>query len=138
MALYKYFKPSKPSETWATEQNNLSKRENEKVTDELGSVEESKGKRQKYRVWTQTQRAEIPKHSAGHGNASVIRAMGLKYPGLNWQTFSDFNLAYLKLKKVRKLLTVTLQRLKRKNWSPHVTTQKPDKKRNWKHYKFAA
>ena len=49
MALYKYFKPSKPSETLATAQNNLSKRENEKVIDELRSVEENKGKRQKYR-----------------------------------------------------------------------------------------
>ena len=45
MALYKFFKPSKPSETLATEQNNLSKRENEKVIDELRSVEENKGKR---------------------------------------------------------------------------------------------
>ena len=53
------------------------------MTDELGSVEESKGKRRKYRVWTQTQRAEIPKHSSEHGKASVVRAMGLKYHGLN-------------------------------------------------------
>ena len=44
MALYNYFKPSKPSETLATEQNNLSKRENEKVIDELRSVEEIKEK----------------------------------------------------------------------------------------------
>ena len=45
MALYKLCKPSKPSETLATEQNNLSKKENEKVIDELQSVEENKGKR---------------------------------------------------------------------------------------------
>ena len=44
MALYNYFKPSKPSETLATEQNNLSKRENEKVIDELRSVDEIKEK----------------------------------------------------------------------------------------------
>ena len=44
MALYNYFKPSKPFETLATEQNNLSKRENEKVIDELRSVEEIKEK----------------------------------------------------------------------------------------------
>ena len=50
MALHEFFKPSKPSETLATEQNNLSKRENEKVIDELRSVEENKGKRQKYRI----------------------------------------------------------------------------------------
>ena len=89
MALYKYFKPSKPSETLATEQNNLSKTENEKVIDELRSVEENKGKRQKYRIWTPTQRAEIGKHAAEHGNGSIVRAMGLKYPGLKRQTVSD-------------------------------------------------
>ena len=43
-ALYKYFITFKPSETLATKQNNLSKRENKKVTDQLRSVEESKGK----------------------------------------------------------------------------------------------
>ena len=42
MALYKFFKPSKPSETLATEQNNLNKRKNEKLIDELRSVEEIK------------------------------------------------------------------------------------------------
>ena len=42
MALYKFFKPSKPSETLATEQNNLNKRENEILIDELQSVEEIK------------------------------------------------------------------------------------------------
>ena len=31
MALYKFFKPCKPSETLATEQNNLNKRESEKL-----------------------------------------------------------------------------------------------------------
>ena len=55
MALYKYFQPSKPPETLATEQNNLSKRENEKVIDELWSVKENKGKRQKHRIWTPIQ-----------------------------------------------------------------------------------
>ena len=75
MALYKLCKPSKPSETLATEQNNLSKKENEKVIDELQSVEENKGKRQKYRLWTPTYRAEICKHAAEHGNASTIRAL---------------------------------------------------------------
>ena len=102
MALYLYFKPSKPSkpsETLATEQNNLNKREGEKVIDELRSVEENKEKRQKYRVWTPTQRAEIGKHAKEHGNTSTVRAMGLKYPGLKRQTVSDFKLAYLKLKK---------------------------------------
>ena len=81
MALYKYFKPSKPSETLATEQNSLSKRENEKVIDELQSVEENKGKRQRYRIQTPTQRVEIGKHAAEYGNASTVRAMGLKYSG---------------------------------------------------------
>ena len=42
MALYKFFKPSKPSETLATEQNSLNKRKNEKLIDELRSVEEIK------------------------------------------------------------------------------------------------
>ena len=62
-------------------------------------VKESKGKRQKYCMSTPTQRAEIKKHAAEHGNASTVRAMGLKYPGLKRQTVSDFTLAYLKLKK---------------------------------------
>ena len=98
MALFKYFKPSNPSETLATEQNNLSQRENEKVVDELHIVEESKGKRSKYCVWTPAQRAEIGKHAAEHGNASTVRILGLKYPGLKRQTVSDFKLAYSKLK----------------------------------------
>ena len=68
MVLYKYFKISKPSETLATKQDNLSQREREKVTDELHVVEESKGNRSKYRVWTPAQRAEIGKHAADHGN----------------------------------------------------------------------
>ena len=99
MALYKYFKPCKPSETLATQQNHLSKRENEKVIHELWSVEENKGERQKYRIWTPTQRAEIGKHAVLHGNASTVRAIALKYPGLKQQIVSDFKLAYLKLKK---------------------------------------
>ena len=45
------------------------------------------------------QKAEIGKHAEDHGNASTVRAMGLKYPGLKLQTISDFKLAYLKLKK---------------------------------------
>ena len=57
MALYKYFKISKLSEALATEQGNLSQREREKVIDELHVVEESKGKRSKYRVWAPAQRA---------------------------------------------------------------------------------
>ena len=77
----------------------MSKRENEKVIDELLSVEENKGKRQKYRIWTPTQKVEIGKHAVEHANASTVRAMGLKYPGLKRQTVSDFKLAYLKLKK---------------------------------------
>ena len=44
-------------------------------------------------------RAEIGKHAADHGNASTVRILGLKYPGLKRQTVSDFKLAYLKLKK---------------------------------------
>ena len=81
MALYKYFKISKQSETLATEQDNLSQTEREKVIDELHVVEESKGKRSKYRVCTPAQRAEIGK-IADHGNASTVRILGLKYPGL--------------------------------------------------------
>ena len=42
MALYKYCKPSKSSETLATQQNNLSKRGNEKVIHELRSEEYDK------------------------------------------------------------------------------------------------
>ena len=69
------------------------------MIDELRSVEENKGKRQKYRIWTPTQKVEIGKHAVEHANASTVRAMGLKYPGLKRQTVSDFKLAYLKLKK---------------------------------------
>ena len=99
MALYKYFKISKPYEKLANEQKNLSQRETEKVIDELRIVEECKGKRSKYHVWPPAQRAEIGKHAAEHGNASTVRILGLKYPGLKRQTVRDFKLAYLKLKK---------------------------------------
>ena len=44
MAFYKYFKLSKPSETLATEHNNLGKVGNGKGIYELRSVEENKGK----------------------------------------------------------------------------------------------
>ena len=62
-------------------------------------MEETKGKQQKYRVWTPTQRAEIGRYSAEHGNTSTVRAMCLEYPVSKQQTVSDFKLAYLKLKK---------------------------------------
>ena len=58
--------------------------------------------RQKYRVWTPTQKVDIGKHAAEHSIASTVRAMGLKYPGLKQQTVSDFKLAYLKLEKKKK------------------------------------
>ena len=99
MALYKYFNTLKPSETLATEQNDMSQREKEKVIDELRIVEENKGKRSKHRVWTPAQRAEIGKHATEHGNASTVRILDLKYPGLKRQTVSDFKVAYLKLKQ---------------------------------------
>ena len=59
-------------------------------------------------MWTSTQRVKIGKHAAEQGNASAVRAMGLKYPGLKQQTVSDVKLA-CNWKKVRKLLIVTLQ-----------------------------
>ena len=59
----------------------------------MQSVEESKGKRQRYCMWTSTQRVKIGKHAAEHGNASAVRATGLKYPGLKQQTVSDVKLA---------------------------------------------
>ena len=114
MALYKYFKISKPSETLATEQDNLSQKEREKVIDELHVVEESKRKRSKYRVWTPAQRAEIGKHAADHSNASTVRILGLKYPGLKRQTVSDFKLAYLKLKKSNEAANSDIKKIVRK------------------------
>ena len=91
-------------------------------------MEETKGKQQKYRVWTPTQRAEIGRYSAEHGNTSTVRAMCLEYPVSKQQTVSDFKLAYLKLKKVRNLLIVTLQRLQRKNRSPTLLPENLMKK----------
>jgi len=101
MALFKYFKPSKPSETVSSEEfnSNLNEREKDKVVKELRNIEENKKKRSKYHVWTPAQRAEIGKYAADHGNASAVRTLGLKYPGLKRQTVSDFKLAYVKLKK---------------------------------------
>ena len=96
----------------------MSKRENEKVIDELRSVEENKGKRQKYRVWTPTQRAEIGKHAAEHGNASTVRAMGLKYPGLRPQTVSDFKLAYLNLRKSKEPADSDITEIAKKKIAP--------------------
>ena len=46
MALYKYFNILKPSETLATEQNDMNQREKEKVIDELRIVKEPKEKDQ--------------------------------------------------------------------------------------------
>ena len=66
-------------------------------------MKENKEKRQKYRVWTPTQRAEIGKHAAEHGNASTVKVIGLKYPGLKPQRVSDFKLAYLKRKKSKEV-----------------------------------
>ncbi len=75
MALFKYFKPTKPSETVSTEEKQtLSVREKDSVVDELRKVEENKEKRSKYRVWTPAQRAKIGKHAADHGNASAVKA----------------------------------------------------------------
>ena len=91
-------------------------------------MEETKGKQQKYRVWTPTQRAEIGRYSAEHSNTSTGRAMFLEYPVSKQQTVSDFKLAYLKLKKVRNLLIVTLQRLQRKNRSPTLLPENLMKK----------
>ena len=112
MALHKYFKISKPSETLATEQDNLSLREREKVIDELYVVEESMGKRSRYRVWTPAQTAEIGKHAADHGNASTVRILGLKYPGLKRQTVSW--LAYLNLKKSNEAANSDIKKIVKK------------------------
>ena len=103
MSLFNYFKRSKPSEALTVEKNDLSPREEEGVTNELQNLEESTSstknpKRSKYRVWTPTERAEIGKHAAEHGNQFTVRTLGAKYPGLKRQTVSDFKLAYLKLK----------------------------------------
>ena len=77
-------------------------------------MEESKGKRSKYRVWTPAQRAEIGKHAADHGNASTVRILGLKYPGLKRQTVSDFTLAYLKLKKSNEAANIDIKKIVKK------------------------
>ena len=74
MALFEYFKPSKPSETVSSEEfnSNLNEREKDKVVKELRNIEENKKKRSKYHVWTPAQRAEIGKYAADHGNASAV------------------------------------------------------------------
>ena len=92
----------------------MSQREKEKVIDELHVAEESKGKRSKYHVWTPAQRAEIGKHAADHGNASTVRILGLKYPGLKRQTVSDFKLAYLKLKKSNEAANSDIKKIVKK------------------------
>ena len=81
--------------------NSLTQRESEIVVEELRKTEEGKGKRQKYRIWTPAQRAEIGKHAAQHGNITTVRLLGLKYPGLKRQTVSDFKLAYSPLPQCR-------------------------------------
>ena len=67
----------------------MSERENEKVIDELRRGERSKRKRQRYCVWAPTQRAEIGKNAAEHGNAPTVTAVGLKYPGLGTPASSE-------------------------------------------------
>ena len=92
----------------------MSQKEREKVIDELHVVEESKGKRSKSRVWTPAQTAEIGKHTADHGNASTVRILGLKYPGLKRQTLSDFKLAYLKQKKSNEAANSDIKKIVKK------------------------
>ena len=71
----------------------------------LQNIEEHKEKRQEYRVWTPTQRAENGKPAAEHGNASSVMTLQypevkvLQYHGLKRQTVNDFKLAYLKKEK---------------------------------------
>ena len=96
----------------------MSKRENEKVIDELRSVERSKRKRQRYCVWVPTQRAEIEKNAAEHGNAPAVTAVGLKYPGLKRLAVSDFKLADMKLNKSKEVADSDITEILRKKTSP--------------------
>ena len=55
-----------------------------------------------------------PLHAAKHGNASTVRAMGLKYPRLKQQTFSGFKLGYLELNKSKEAPDSDLTEIVRK------------------------
>ena len=54
-------------------------------------------------MWAPTQRAEIGKNAAEHGNAPAVTAVGLKYPGLKRLAVSDFKLADMKLNKSKEV-----------------------------------
>ena len=54
-------------------------------------------------MWAPTQRAEIGKNAAEHGNAPTVTAVGLKYPGLKRVAVSDFKLADMKLNKSKEV-----------------------------------
>lgn len=54
-------------------------------------------------MWAPTQRAEIGKNAAEHGNAPTVTAVGLKYPGLKRLAVSDFKLADMKLNKSKEV-----------------------------------
>ena len=54
-------------------------------------------------MWVPTQRAEIGKNAAEHGNAPAVAAVGLKYPGLKRLAVSDFKLADMKLNKSKEV-----------------------------------
>ena len=87
-----------PSEILRDE-DSLTIKEKEMVTEELQKSKDSNRKHKKYCKWTNVQREEIGKHAAQQGNVEAVRQMGGKYPGLKRQTVSNFKLAYLELKK---------------------------------------
>ena len=54
-------------------------------------------------MWAPTQRAEIGKNAAEHGNAPTVTAVGLKYPGLKRLAVIDFGGADMKLNKSKEV-----------------------------------
>ena len=76
MALYKYFKSSKTSKTLATEQNNLSKRENERDW-WITKCGRKQWKTTKVSRVDTNSESRVSKHTAEHGNTSTVRAMSI-------------------------------------------------------------
>ena len=68
-------------------------------------------------MWAPTQRAEIGKNAAEHGNAPAVTAVGLKCPGLKRLAVSDFKLADMKLNKTKEVADSDITEIVRKKTS---------------------
>eukprot|EP00794_Sanderia_malayensis_P001040 gene1040-367_t len=104
----------------------LSSRETEEVRKELTEKESEGKKRRKYKLWTETERAEIGRLAHQHGNSIALNMLAEKYPKLTKQTMSDFKKAYLSLKSKESEVLV----IKKKDRQTYFVARGTDEKDN--------